>query len=295
MSNGDILHAVRVPCSTSNLGAGVDCLGLALDIWLRAQIVEGDGPPVYLGTLAGFDREEDHAAKAFGRSMPAGHHLAVDSEIPVGRGLGSSGAAIVAGVALAQLVSGGSVDWDEIVELAIRREGHPDNAGAAVFGGLVLYAGYPKKLTFHQTLGVALAIPNLMLSTHETRGILPTHLPRSDAFAQASSAAALLLGLTTGDGDLIRHGMVDSIAVPVRKSFIQGYDDAVQAGIEAGAYGVTLSGAGSALVAVCPIESTAQVAEAVAHTLTSHGNPAQALCPDVVEDGMEVVAGQGWA
>lgn len=295
MTDKKVLFAVRVPSSTSNLGAGVDCLGLALDIWLRAQIVEGDGPPVYLGTLAGLDPEEDHAAKAFGRSMPVGHHLEVDSDIPVGRGLGSSGAAIVAGIALARLVSDGRVDRDEIVELAIRKEGHPDNAGAAVYGGLVLYAGFPKKLTFHQTLGVALAIPNLLLSTHETRGKLPTRLPRTDAFAQASSSAALLLGLTTGDEDLMRHGMLDHIAVPVRKSFIQGYDDAVQAGIEAGAYGVTLSGAGSALVAVGPVETTAQVAEAVAHTLTSHGNPAQALCPDVVEDGMEVVAGHGWA
>ena len=83
--------------------------------------------------------------------------------------------------------------------------------------------------------------------------------------------------------------MDDRIAVPVRKSLIHGYDDAVQAGIDAGAYGVTISGAGSTLVAICPRESAAPVAEAIAQTLTSLGNPAKALSPDVVETGLGVV------
>ena len=114
--------------------------------------------------------------------------------------------------------------------------------------------------------------------------------PRRDSIGQASSSAALLLGLTSGDGDLISHGMTDHIAVPVRKSLIVGYDEAVQAGTEAGAYGVTISGAGSTLVAICAKENAGVVAEAIARTLTTMGNPAEAMSPDVVENGLQVLA-----
>ena len=85
--------------------------------------------------------------------------------------------------------------------------------------------------------------------------------------------------------------MLDSLAVPVRKSMIDGYDEAVQAGTDAGAYGVTISGAGSTLVAISARRSAATVAKAMAATLTKLGNPAEALHPDVVETGLEVVSG----
>jgi homoserine kinase len=283
------MPAVRIPSSTSNLGAGFDFVGLALDIWLHAQIVEGGGPTVYLGALDGFDSEDDYTVKALKGLIPDGHHLEVKSDIPVSRGLGSSAAAIVAGLSLAQLLSVGEVNRDAVFESATRQEGHPDNAGPAVYGGLFLHAGFPQRLTFHEELGVALGIPDQILSTKEARGVLPTHLPREEAIAQASSSAALLLGLTQGDGDLIRHGMIDSIAVPKRRSMIKGYDDAVKAGFEAGAYGVTISGAGSTLVAVCARASAPDVADALASTLTDRGNPATALNPAVVNTGLEIL------
>ena len=287
------LPSVRVPSSTSNLGAGFDFVGLALDIWLHAKIVEGDGPAIYRDALAGFDPEDDYTLKALGGAIPKGHHLEVSSDIPVSRGLGSSAAALVAGLSLAQLSSHGEMDRDQVFEDATEQEGHPDNAGPAVYGNLFLHAGFPKQLVFHESLGVALAIPNQILSTKEARGILPANFPRAQTISQASSSAALLLGLTKGDGDLIRHGMTDSIAVPVRKSMIKGYDETVQAGIEAGAYGVTISGAGSTLVAICARNSAATIAEAMAATLTKLGNPAEARHPDIVETGMEVVSGTG--
>ena len=265
-------------------------MGLALDIWLYAQIVEGCGPTVYCGSLAGFDSDEDYTFKALRGSIPDGHHLEVASDIPVSRGLGSSAAAIVAGLALAQLLNRGDVDRDVIFKGATQQEGHPDNAGPAVYGGLFLHASFPKQLVFHKTLGIALAVPEQILSTKAARGILPAHFPRAEAISQASSSAALLLGLTQGDGDLIKHGMVDSIAVPVRKSMIKGYDEAVHAGVDAGAYGVTISGAGSTLLAVCGRSSRRDVADAMATTLTARGNTATALCPDVVEGGLDLTS-----
>jgi len=282
---------VRVPASTSNLGAGFDFVGLALDIWLSAGLREGNGPPVYRGTLAGFDAEDDFLVAALGESMPAGFFLEVSSEIPVGRGLGSSATALVAGLSLAQLLRHGKVDRAQVFSDATAKEGHPDNAGPAVYGGLFFHAGFPRRLVFHETLGIALAIPEQVLSTKEARAVLPTHLHRAAAISQASGSAALLLGLTSGDGDLIRHGMVDNIAVPKRQSMIHGYDDAVQAGIGAGAFGVTISGAGSTLVAVCKRDHTRHVAQTMADAMTARGNTATALCPNVVEGGLEVVGG----
>jgi homoserine kinase len=183
------------------------------------------------------------------------------------------------------------VNRDVAFEYAAGREGHPDNAAPAVYGGLVLYAGFPKRLEFHPDLGVALAVPEQTLSTQAARGILPSQLPRQDTIAQASRSAALLVGLTRGDGELIGYGMVDHVAVPARKSLIRGYEAAVQAGLDAGAYGVTISGAGATLVAICERRITRAVAAAVAAALTAKGNPAQPLCPDVVVDGLQVLGG----
>ncbi|MEB3323620.1 MAG: hypothetical protein VKI81_12420, partial [Synechococcaceae cyanobacterium] len=153
--------AVRVPASTSNLGAGFDCLGLALDLWLDARLEDGTGPARYAGTLAGLDATDDLTfALLAERDALAGRRLVVQSDIPVGKGLGSSAAAIVAGLALARLASGDPLDRDAIFRGAAQEEGHPDNAGPAVFGGLVLSAHRPTQLTLHRDLAIALAIPD---------------------------------------------------------------------------------------------------------------------------------------
>ncbi len=286
------LPAVRVPSSTSNLGAGFDILGLALDIWLSARLAEGEGAPAYSGTLASIDHKMDLIAQTLAQSVPPGFHLEVHSDIPVSRGLGSSAAAIVAGLTLSMLIRNGRVDRDRIFECAMHAEGHPDNAGPAIYGGLFLHVAHPRKLNFHQDLGVAVAIPDQTLSTHEARDILPGHLSRAETISQASRSAALLLGLTSGDGDLVRHGMVDEIAVPVRRPLIKGYDAAVKAASYAGAYGATISGAGTGIVAVSPKALKQVVAEVMEEALKAAGNPARSICPEVVETGMKVMGGE---
>ncbi|UCG87700.1 MAG: homoserine kinase [Gemmatimonadota bacterium] len=276
---------VRVPASTSNLGAGFDCLGLALDLWLEARLIEGEGTPIYGGTLEWISPQEDFLLLALGSTVPPGQRLEVTSSIPVSRGLGSSAAARVAGLVLARLAQDLPIERDGIFKAALTLEGHPDNAGPAVYGGLVLSAGRPTKLRLHESLGVALALPEQRMSTQAARAMLPSQMSREETVAQASRSAALVLGLTLGDGDLIRYGMDDRVAVPQRKQLVTGYDAAVQAGIEAGAFHVTLSGAGSGLVAVATNGCTSDAAEAMASALGSRGNTAVPLTPAVVEDG----------
>lgn len=266
---------VRVPASTSNLGAGFDCLGLALDLWLEAELLPGEGAAEYAGTLAGLAPETDLVYGILEERGALDGHLRVRSDIPVGKGLGSSGAAAVAGFALAGL------DRDAVFREAARLEGHPDNVGPAVYGGLVLAAHRPTKLALHPSIGVALAIPEASVSTKQARAVIPPEVPRDVVVQQAARAAALVQGLVTGDADLIDFGMEDRLAVPHRKDLIPGFDAAVEAGLDAGAYGVTISGAGSALVALTDRALADEVADALAHALTGVGNPATPLAPGV--------------
>jgi homoserine kinase len=276
----------RSPASTSNLGAGFDCLGLALDLWLEMRVVRGDGAFVYRGTLSALRPEIDVVAKILDGVVPAAHHIELDSEIPVGRGLGSSAAATAAALALRARLLGHRIQLDAVFAETASREGHPDNAAPTVYGGLMLAAARPTRLAFHRTLGIALALPDATVDTTAARAVLPGQVPRATAVEQAARAAALVTGLTSGDGDLLTHGMDDRLAVPHRVHLIPGFANAVRAGREAGAHGVTISGSGSTLVAVTPRERAAAVAAALAHALTEAGNPAAALTPTVSEKGL---------
>ena len=280
---------VRVPASTSNIGAGFDCLGLALDFWLEARLVEGDGGTTYAGTLEGITPDEDFLLLALGGAVPAGMQLEVTSTVPFCRGLGSSAAARVAGLVLSLLSSSRPIDRQAVFASAEMLEGHPDNAGPAVYGGLVLVAHEPIRLQLHETLGVALTLPDQLSSTQAARAILPPRVTREEAIAQASRSAALLLGLTQGDGDLVRFGMDDRIATPHRKQLITGFDHAVLAGLEAGAHGVSISGAGSAIVAVTPKGAASDVSQAMTEAIRAQGSNATAAAPEVVTGGFKVL------
>jgi len=278
--------SVRVPASTSNLGAGFDCLGLALDLWLTATVTDERGEPVYAGTLAGLDPTGDLILKTIGATALDGRRLRVTSDIPVGKGLGSSAAALVAGAALAQLLRGEPLDRDAAFRHAAGVDGHPDNAAPAAYGGLILATERPARLTLHPSLAVAMAVPDVGLDTHQARALLPRQVPRETAIAQASRAAALVQGLVTGDRELVSYGMEDQLAVPKRRHLIAGFDVALAAGREAGALGVTISGAGSSLLAFASPADAPRVARVMAESLTACGNRAEALTPAVALEGL---------
>jgi len=279
------MFRVTVPASTSNLGSGFDCLGLALDCWLTATFEDGAGEPAYTGTVAGLDPARDLIHRAIG-ALPGHHRLRVHSQIPVGKGFGSSAAALVAGAALAQLVRGEELDPDAAFRYAAQVEGHPDNAAPAAYGGLILSAARPTRLTLHSSIAVALAVPASGIDTHQARAILPRQVARETAVAQAARAGALVQGLVTGDADLVAFGMEDQLAVPYRRHLIPGYDLAEAAGREAGALGVTISGAGSTMLALARPPEAAAVARAMAETLTAAGNPAEPMTPGVATTGL---------
>ncbi|MBI4546062.1 MAG: homoserine kinase [Gemmatimonadetes bacterium] len=299
--------AVRVPASTSNLGAGFDAIGLALDRYLTARYERGAGElrVERRGTLArlAVSPDEDVLVRAFrtscrrrGLPEPRGW-LVADSGIPVARGLGSSAAAVVAGLALAaaatapHLPDGDTAGPGEMEtgpgeaeaahgiagfdrQAALREaealEGHPDNAAPALLGGLVGVArdGAGRagafRLPLSPAIAFAFAAPGLGVATAEARAALPAAVPHALAARGLGRVAALVRGLETADPELLRLGFSDELHMPYRLPLIPGAAAALAAAQSAGAWAATISGSGSGLIAACPAGQAAAVAEAMA-------------------------------
>jgi homoserine kinase len=274
---------VRVPASSSNLGAGFDCIGVAVDRWLVATVTLVAGSEISIRrsgrlTAVSVAVDDDLLARGFraacaaaggGGGAPAtGAAIDATSDIPVGCGLGSSAAAIVAGVLLADAALELNLSRQPIVEIAAAIEGHPDNVAPAVYGGAVLSVRTPAglvsaPLTVAAGLELLLAVPPFPSDTKAARAVLPKTLPHADAVLAASRAAALVQGLSTGDGALLGAALDDLLHVPFRRARIPGYDAVVGAAQKAGAFGATLSGAGSAILAIAPRERSAPVGAAM--------------------------------
>lgn len=267
---------VRVPCSTSNLGSGYDTIGLALDRYLDVRFDPDDSGGLAVersGTLARLDisGEPDLAAWAFEKRVDeagrrASGTMRLHSDVPVARGLGTSAAALIAGFDLADAACGRERDDDAAFQSAFRREGHGDNVAPCLFGGLqavVLSPAGPvaMELELSERVGFAYAAPPAGVSTEEARGLLPREVPHEVAAASIGRVVALVRGLAEGDPELIRIGVKDELHVPHRLPLIPGAASAVSAGLDVGAWAVTVSGAGSGLIAMCdPAEADAVAA-----------------------------------
>ncbi len=260
----------------------------------------------YTGTVATLEDDEGRpnlVAVAFAKAilaagpeyyLPEKLSIEMHSEIPVGQGLGSSAAAVVAGAAMAGLFRTGKLDKAAAFSAAVEIEGHADNAAAATFGGLqaALLFGRETRasnIKISDTLRIALAVPKetLKVSTDATRRWLPESLKRTDAVSNQRALLTLLYGLRLGDKEAIFAGFEDRLHVPHRKGMILGYDDIAKAAIEAGAYGVTISGAGGSMIAI-GVGDMKPVAEAMATAYGKHGMDATPLTPAIDTTGLRV-------
>ncbi|HTD61251.1 MAG TPA: homoserine kinase [Gemmatimonadaceae bacterium] len=283
---------VRVPGSTSNLGAGFDTIGLAVSRYLTAEYRAGDGPLAIdrrgtLASLQGMPEELDLFAQAMRSVCPSlGGTLVLDSEIPVGRGLGSSAAAVVGGLTLGAAVASSNVD---VLRTARRWESHLDNVAPCLLGGLVAVVeneAFP--LVLAPGIAFAYAAPGVPLSTARARAALPSTVPHSEAARALGHLAALIRGLETADVALLKLGLSDRLHVPYRLPLIPGGAAVREAGLAAGAWGVTVSGAGSGLLAVTAPEQAASVAEAMAAAFRESAGPEGVVAFPLVPDSRGV-------
>jgi homoserine kinase len=280
MMEGEML-TIRVPASTANLGPGFDSVGLALSLYLTVEAERGGQWEVVpeSSCLEGFPRDGRHlivqaakmAAEYYSADLPP-CILRVKSDIPLARGLGSSGAAIVAGIELADSLCGLDLSRHEKLSLAARMEGHPDNVGASLFGGLVIgYQAGEEVLAaaFHElAFEVLAAVPQEELLTKESRGALPASLTHQESVQAGAAANLLIAALFQGDYELAGRMMhKDQYHQPYRRKIVPHLAIIEEKAAALGVFGTALSGAGPAVVCFCSPEKGDEAAEGLSRML----------------------------
>ena len=256
---------VKIPATTANLGPGFDCLGMALDLWSEVTIEAAPDPSV---EILGFGSDELAAnesnlvyqacLRAYKAKNAEAPHFKLwcKNGIPLKRGLGSSGAAIVGGLFAGDLLSGGSqMSKERLLSLAVELEGHPDNVAASVYGGLRLVAQEEAKLVcvpvpFPEDLHTVVFIPVARISTEDARAVLPDSYSRADAVYNAGRTALLVNAMTTGRMQDLAYATQDRIHQPYRQSLFRPMKVIFEAAMKGGALGVFLSGSGSTILAL---------------------------------------------
>ncbi len=261
---------ILVPATTANLGPGFDCLGMALALYNEIEVtllaapsdsiaiveIEGEGA----SELPCDDRNMIvygmHRVFARAGITPPLFTLKTINHIPMMSGLGSSSAAIVGGIVAGNELIGNVFSRDDLLTLATEMEGHPDNVGPALLGGLIVAVATESLPIVAQVevppLQVVIVTPDLQVSTDEARRMLPSMLSRHDAIYNIGRAALVVQALSKGDFDLLGRAMDDRLHQPYRKHLIKGYDDVVSAAKAAGASAVAISGSGPTLIAFAP-------------------------------------------
>ncbi|HEY8477897.1 MAG TPA: homoserine kinase [Chloroflexota bacterium] len=297
--------AVRVPATTANLGPGFDALGMALGLYNTVVAEPGDGPEVVVEG-EGADRlprdarnlvyrSAEEAARRIGGTLPP-LRLRCANAIPPARGLGSSSAAIVAGLMIGNALLGGPWDPEQVLATAAELEGHPDNVTPAVFGGLqvcvvdrgrVCHVAVPVE----RRLRVALFIPDVPMATRGARRVVPRRVSLADAVHNLGRTALLVAAMATGRLDVLGVATQDRLHQPPRAALFPALPILLAAAMEHGALGAFLSGAGSTVAALVD-ERGEMVAEAMARTAAREGVTGRARVVEISQEGAHYIDGE---
>ena len=252
---------IKVPATSANVSVGFDTLGLAVAIYSTFIFSESGSKLEITGTDSKFQTANNLVYKAFVRGceyleQPVPNvKIEIDSDVPVSRGLGSSAVCIVAGLKAASEWFGGKLSDDELVVLATKMEGHPDNVVPAILGGLQLSFlddnNHPQLVSYQvsDNLNFVTLIPDYQVSTDEAREALPTSLSYQDAVHQVSHFGMLIHGIENGNLNELRMGMDDRMHEPYRAKLIPDYST-VQELVKSSNGALYISGSGSTMMAV---------------------------------------------
>jgi homoserine kinase len=261
---------VRVPASSANLGPGYDAMAAAMALFLELEVEEAGEFSFDDGGLGVSTGRDNLIVRAFESLRPAdGIAFRLRSEIPLTRGLGSSSAAIVAGLYAADHLYELALTKEEMLARATAIEGHPDNVAAAIYGGFVVCAmgeEGPTAARFDPPEGLEgiVVIPPEEVSTELAREAIPPQVPLADAVANVSAAAMLVLGLRSADLDLLARGLHDRLHQEPRRKLYPRSMEIVDSARELGALGATISGAGPTVLVWTTWQDAGNVAAALA-------------------------------
>ena len=292
---------VRVPASSANLGPGFDALGIALGLYLTCRFA-----PAPQLSIQASGRDIDHisagddnliwqtalaVARNVGGTLPP-IHLEIANDIPLGKGLGSSAAALVAGVVIADHLLG--LHWKpyRVLDEAARLEGHPDNVAACVLGSIVASAvdagGVARavRVEFPARYALAVVVPDFVLPTSDARRVLPDCYSREDTIFNVQRSALLVAALSTGTTSAFPVAFEDRLHQPYRAALVPGLEDMVRLRAP-GLLGCTLSGAGPSVL-VFYEKGSEQVCGLVRQIFALHGRQSETLWVEVAADGYQL-------
>ncbi len=260
---------VRAPASTSNLGPGFDCLGVALSLYNQVTVKSG--------TAGGGNRMVRDAARKFfavANCKPFDFSCDILGNVPIGRGLGSSVTVRLGVLHALNEIARTNLSRDELFKLCAELEGHPDNAAPASFGGFTIARGTDvQHFNVSPRLRFILLIPSFEIATIEARRLLPADILRTNAARNTANVAAIAAAFATRDYKRLRGCFVDYLHQPFRKKLVPFLDRVITAAERAGALGAFLSGSGSAICALAlddskKIAAAMQRASRLFHTQT---------------------------
>jgi homoserine kinase len=290
--------SLRVPASSANLGPGFDALGLALGIYLECRFRPSEQLSIRVTgrDCEGISTGEDNliwrtalAVAADTRSAISPVELQIDNQIPIGKGLGSSAAALTAGVVIADRLLGLGWKRPRILDEAARLEGHPDNVAACVLGSLVASAidsgggARAVRLDLSARFGIGIVVPDYALPTVAARAVLPDCYSSADAIFNVQRAALLVAALTTGTVSAFPAALEDRFHQSYRAHLAPGLSDILKLRAP-GLLGCALSGAGPSII-VFYERGSEQVCDLVRQVLALHGHSSEALLAAVAEHG----------
>lgn len=309
MAEEKTIH-VRVPGTSANCGPGFDTLGLACTIYNDLEIALRPDPVFEIEITgegaSGIPRNATNVVwtsaqyllKQAGREKEfRGAWMRMHNRVPVSRGLGSSAAAIVAGLKAANVWIGNPFSRRDLLQFATAIEGHPDNVAPAIFGGFTVNiqadGGETECFSFLPKLRLKLvvAVPDFPLATKKAREVLPDLITRRDAVFNAGRVGMMIAALVEGRDRYLTHVFEDRLHQPYRESLIPGMPQVLEAAREAGAIGASLSGAGPCLIAFVLQERhrAREVGEAMLQAFRGAGVTSRYLLLDLDTKGAHVV------
>ncbi len=296
---------LRVPASSANLGPGFDSLGLALGIYLTCRFerasrltirVSGrDAPQISTGEdnliwRTALAVAADVATDVDDLLPPIA--LEIDNDIPLGKGLGSSAAALTAGVVIADHLLGLHWKPHRILDEAAKLEGHPDNVAACVLGSIVASAtdigGAVRavRVELPPSYGLAVVVPDFVLPTSQSRHVLPENYSKSDAVFNVQRSALLIAALATGTTAAFPTALADRMHQPYRYALVPGLEEMVKLRAP-GLLGCALSGAGPSIL-VFYERGSEQVCDLVRQIFALHGHASETMCVPIAREGYQL-------
>lgn len=255
---------LRVPATSANMGAGFDSLGVAVGLYNRMTVEEiPEGLQIVNKNAQSYVPKDKNnliyrAMLTFFEHVgyePRGYRITQNSQIPMTRGLGSSSACIIGGMLAANIISGRKLSYDEIIHLAAKMEGHPDNVGPALYGGFCVSLmdndrTIVKSTKLKNHIKFAVIIPDFFVATKKSRGVLPTSVDFKDAVFNVGHVSMFQAAMLSGDMEALRIGVQDKLHQQYRKNYVDGMDEIFEKTYSLGSNATYLSGSGPTILSI---------------------------------------------